>query len=230
MIKITKYSLKTKNVKSKKILIISDTHSDIYNEVEKAIETEKPDFMVICGDVIDNKPEKDDWTKMKNWLSNISKKISIYISLGNHDVFYAQKEKVVEMLKETGVIVLDNDIAKYDDLLIYGYTPIRNRDFVYPNNFPAEKERTLLLCHRPNDFYEKRFLNENFLLTISGHCHGGQWRFFGKGVYAPDQGLFPKYTSGFYFDNKLLVSRGLANKCKIPRINNKPEIIILNIN
>ena len=53
---------------------------------------------------------------------------------------------------------------------------------------------------------------------------------FKRGFYAPNEGLFPKYTSGFYLKNKLLVLRGLANTTKIPRFNNKPEIAILTIN
>ena len=50
-----------------------------------------------------------------------------------------------------------------------------------------------------------------------------------RGLYAPGQGLFPKYTSG-YIDNKFIISRGLANTAKvIPRVNNNPEIVILNM-
>lgn len=48
------------------------------------------------------------------------------------------------------------------------------------------------------------------------------------GVYAPGQGIFPKYTSGMH-DGRFIVSRGLSERCKIPRINNKTEIIIIKL-
>ena len=65
-------------------------------------------------------------------------------------------------------------------------------------------------------------------LTLSGHAHGGQWRFFGKGIFAPGQGIFPKYTKGVY-ENRLIVSSGLGNQTVVPKINNPPEILKVNI-
>ena len=51
---------------------------------------------------------------------------------------------------------------------------------------------------------------------------------FNMGVFAPGQGIFPKYTSGLY-DGKLIVSRGLGNQTPYPRINNEEEIIVIDI-
>ena len=63
---------------------------------------------------------------------------------------------------------------------------------------------------------------------VSGHAHGGQWRIFGRGVFAPGQGLFPKYTSGIH-DGRLVISRGLKKSGTIPRIFNSPELVIIDI-
>ena len=63
-------------------------------------------------------------------------------------------------------------------------------------------------------------------LVVSGHAHGGQWRFFGHGVFAPGQGILPKYTKGFYNGN-LLVSAGMTNTAPVPRLFNPTEIVIL---
>ena len=65
-------------------------------------------------------------------------------------------------------------------------------------------------------------------LILAGHAHGGQIRLFGHGLYAYGQGLFPKYTKGIY-DGKLIVSAGLANTSRFPRINNPPEIVFLTL-
>lgn len=67
-------------------------------------------------------------------------------------------------------------------------------------------------------------------LVLSGHVHGGQFRIpiINKGIIAPDQGLFPKYTSGLYVNNNvdMIVSRGLGNSIISIRINNRPHIPI----
>ena len=67
----------------------------------------------------------------------------------------------------------------------------------------------------------------NIDMTISGHAHGGQWRIFGRGLYAPGQGFFPKYTSGL-IEDRFIVSRGLANNALLPRFFNPRELIIIN--
>ena len=61
---------------------------------------------------------------------------------------------------------------------------------------------------------------------MSGHAHGGQWRIFGRGVYAPGQGIFPKYTSGV-IDGRCVISRGLSNHTHVPRIFNPPELVMV---
>lgn len=91
---------------------------------------------------------------------------------------------------------------------------------------------TILLAHRPS--YVNKYLDYNFDLVLSGHAHGGQWRipFLLNGVFAPDEGFFPKYAGGQYdFPNgKMIVSRGLAREStRVPRIFNRPELVIVNL-
>ena len=69
-------------------------------------------------------------------------------------------------------------------------------------------------------------------LVLSGHAHGGQFRLpFIGGLIAPDQGLFPEYTSGVYEENKtkMVVSRGLGNSIIPLRFNNRPELIFIEL-
>ena len=95
--------------------------------------------------------------------------------------------------------------------------------------FAAAPGYRLLLCHHPE--YFNRYLRPYPIdLIISGHAHGGQWRVFGRGVYAPDQGLFPKYTAGMH-ENRLIISRGVANSVAgIPRIFNPFEVVTVEVN
>lgn len=85
----------------------------------------------------------------------------------------------------------------------------------------------ILLSHHPEYF---PLVPKNVELVLSGHAHGGQWNYYSfidhrwKGVFAPGQGIFPKYTSGVY-DGRLVVSRGLSNPAKVPRILNPTEAV-----
>lgn len=86
----------------------------------------------------------------------------------------------------------------------------------------------LLMCHHP-EYYPTYIQDRGIDLTVSGHAHGGQVRLFGKAVYAPGQGIFPKLTDGFYDDRHLLVSRGLSNPAKAPRLWNPCELVLLHL-
>ena len=85
------------------------------------------------------------------------------------------------------------------------------------------------MAHRPErvDSYAT-----GFDLVVSGHAHGGQICIPGllDGLWAPNQGWFPEYTSGLYplEEGQLAVSRGLC-KSAIPRLFNRPELVILHI-
>ena len=73
-----------------------------------------------------------------------------------------------------------------------------------------------------------------FDLVLSGHAHGGQWRFPGvqNGLFAPDEEWFPTYSGGEYdfHGGKMIVSRGLAREStRIPRIFNRPELVFIKI-
>ena len=81
----------------------------------------------------------------------------------------------------------------------------------------ADDNFKLLLTHYPEYFLSK--LNAYDIdLAITGHAHGGQ-------------GLFPKLCDGYHEDgnSKFIVSRGLGKSGIVPRINNKPEIVIADI-
>ena len=95
-----------------------------------------------------------------------------------------------------------------------------------------EDSYTILLSHRP-EYYEA-YTGHDFDLVLCGHAHGGQWRIPGilNGLYAPHQGIFPKYAGGRYDseDVTMIVSRGLAKETtKIPRIFNRPELVVIDI-
>lgn len=79
----------------------------------------------------------------------------------------------------------------------------------------------ILLSHHPE---YRRLVPKDIELMLSGHAHGGQWRVFGHGVFAPGQGVWPKLTKGVY-DGRLVVSAGLSNTAPVPRFFNPVEVV-----
>ena len=76
------------------------------------------------------------------------------------------------------------------------------------------------------------YVENNLNLVLSGHAHGGQFRLpFVGGIIAPDQGLFPKYDAGMYCENNttMIVSRGIGNSIIPFRVNNRPEVILIEL-
>ena len=121
-----------------------------------------------------------------------------------------------------------------DDLFIGGLSSGRNYNdanasqkpnIYFLSAFEKVDGFKILLCHHP-EYYKKYLYDRNIDLIISGHAHGGQVRFLNQGLFAPGQGLFPKFTSGMH-DGKLIVSRGIAGTELFPRINNSAEIVYI---
>ena len=82
----------------------------------------------------------------------------------------------------------------------------------------------ILLSHHPE---YRRLVPKEVELILSGHAHGGQWRIFGHGVFAPGQGIWPKLTKGVY-DGHQVVSAGLSNTAPVPRFFNPTEVVYIN--
>lgn len=93
----------------------------------------------------------------------------------------------------------------------------------------------LLLSHRPELF--DVYVEAGVDLALAGHAHGGQVRLpFVGGVLAPDQGFFPKYDAGLYTEGEggaapsaMVVSRGLGNSLFPFRVNNRPELVLVEL-
>ena len=69
-------------------------------------------------------------------------------------------------------------------------------------------------------------------LALTGHVHGGQFRIpFLGGVYGPGQGFFPQWDAGLYTEGSthMIVSRGLGNSLFPFRVNNPPEIVVVEL-
>lgn len=248
------YNVKAEGFKQNvRIVFISDLHNCFYGNTDnskliKAVKEAEPDMVVFGGDVIDM------WGGTEHALdlmSALSKEYPCFYSPGNHeemrsdiDEFYAEASKICPLLMGkdyADITVKGQDIRLFGALnatACYSYSTQLEECFEAMD----DKHYNILVAHQPEDidYYLGKDSDKakDFDLILSGHAHGGQWRIpkiLDQGLYAPEQGIFPKYTTGIYqYDGTThIISRGLARPMRmifIPRIFNRPELSIIDIN
>lgn len=240
-----------------KIAFISDLHNyeygkdncNIYNDIENY----NPDFVVFAGDMITAcKDIKFDFTSTLQFIENLSKRWPVYYGVGNHEdrlrrkkeYFSDLSDKFNDILNEIGTPLLIDKKITIDDLNIdiYGL----NLDHEYYRKFitkhlpddylneklgDVDKNRfSILLAHNPEHF--DKYSEWNPDLVLSGHVHGGIIRLpLLGGVISPALKLFPKYDGGEFNKNntKMILSRGAGTHTVPVRVNNKAEIIFIDI-
>ncbi len=229
---ITQYAIPAPAGTSAVFAFVSDLHECDTEPVLDALRRSGADALLVGGDYVHDGGRCE---KGFAFLRAAASMTPVFCSLGNHD---GRVTDIRKKTVQTGAVLLDNSETVFSGIRIGALTSgalhetKRGRktpppDLGWLKAYAAEDGFKLLLCHHP-EYYEPYIKQLGVDLTLCGHAHGGQWRFFGRGVYAPGQGLLPKYTSGIY-DGRLIVSRGLGNPHMIPRINNKPEFIIIRI-
>ena len=233
---ITEYTINAAVENDVRFVFVSDLHDRENAPIIEAIRGSHADAVLVGGDFIHNSIR---YERGFEFLRDCADILPTLCSLGNHEMKYGGGD-LFPRIHKTGATLLDNSYCNFKGINIGGLstgykllqrqshferTPAPDIDFV--RKFSSLDGFKLLLSHHP-EYYPKYIKDKNIDLTLSGHAHGGQWRFFGQGVYSPGQGLFPKYTSGMY-EGKLIVSRGLSILNPIPRIQNQPEMLIINI-
>ncbi len=231
-----------------KIALITDLHGNKYGKNQStlidAIDKENPDVVLLGGDIFD---DKISYEKSEETIAILSKKYKCYYVTGNHEYWSKDIDNILEIIKSYDITILQGDVDTIDIngqmVNICGVDDPEN--YVYLDGGQTLEDQlkqvdekanrdyyTILLSHRP-EYYEL-YSQYGFDLVLSGHAHGGQWRIPGilNGLYAPNQGLLPEYAGGLYeYDGgTLVVSRGLDRQgVKVPRIFNRPELLIIEV-
>ena len=227
-----------------RIAQISDLHNaEFGKENEKLLSMLKecePDIILITGDLIDSRR-----TDIETGISFAKKVVLIapvYYVTGNHEARIEEYEELITGLENAGVHILDNKAVLLensgDRIAVTGMKdPSFVTDYLFGDSKTVAEDvltelisnkdiYTVLLSHRPELF--ETYVECRADLIFSGHAHGGQFRFpFVGGLVAPNQGLFPKYDAGVYSKEgtDMIVSRGIGNSILPFRVNNRPEIV-----
>jgi predicted MPP superfamily phosphohydrolase len=224
---VTKYTLSAPVPEKIDFLFLSDLHGCDNSPILDVIKSNPHDALLFGGDLVHDEKNFGRGLELLDYLSRSGE--TCFFSLGNHE--HLPGIDVREKILKYGVNLLDDSSAEFMGITVAGLSSGEfhggKPDIGYLEKLSKLSTFKLLLCHRP-EYFPKYIRDLPIDLTLSGHAHGGQWRFFGRGVYAPGQGIFPKYTSGIY-ENRLIVGRGLGNPHLVPRINNHPEIVSLSL-
>lgn len=227
--------------------------SPYHSRILDALSHSKPGCILIAGDSTDD--HTDDMRALVPFFSQMSAIAPVVAVLGNNDCDTLRTPALRDMYGYCGITLLENEtrqlLANGYPLRITGLTDpgaFRHRVHVErkaqaPNGEQIPLERvalsgvlppqqtegvtvpSLLLLHQPQLALSYAHLGAS--LIIAGHAHGGQIRLpLIGGLYAPGQGVLPKYTSGVYplGASRMLVSRGLGNHSFYIRLGNRPHL------
>lgn len=232
------YTNLPEGLKNYKIVQLSDIHIgpcidlDDFDEILKMALIEKPNRVVITGDLID----RLDWLpQVCERLTTFTKQIpdGVDYILGNHEYHHDVNKVLDELKMNTPMNVLVNSNIQ----IMGGRQPVYIAGVAYDNKREKEeRERfmekalsgipdyafVILLAHHP-EFFEEA-IERNIPLTLSGHTHGGQIVLFGM----PMVPIGTPYVKGRYVEKNSVcyVNNGSGHWFPI-RINCPREITVI---
>ena len=224
---MTEYTVTSdKIVEPLTLALVSDLHDGDYQDVLPALS--QADAILIVGDLVNR--HSGGYQQAVRFLKDAPALAPTFYAIGNHERKFKQRGAYWPHVEASRVTVLDNRFVPFRGILLGGLSSAPRGQV--QTGFLAQADHDsafkLLMCHHP-EYYKRYVAPHSVDLTVSGHAHGGQMQVFGRGLYAPDQGLLPRWTHGFYFDGRLLVSRGMTNSAGLPRLNNPCELILLKL-
>ena len=240
-----------------RMILIADIHGQEFGpdneDLISLIIEEKPDFIVIAGDLIDRYSQDD--TAVLKLVRILAKHAPVYFGPGNQEFSYMVKQDpdFLNKVAEAGAMVLDKE---YVDIQVGGQKLRLGGIYEYAFSSQGKEEPNIhftkdgvdlfkkdfedtdackiMISHRPDAFiFGDASRIWDLDLVVCGHLHGGQviLPFLG-GLWAGDQGYFPKYCYGLHRKDRiqLLITAGLgSHKETLPRFNNPPEIMSVTI-
>lgn len=232
-----------------KIVQVSDFHNAYFGRRSKTlldqVRAADADVIFVTGDVIDRRTPN--LKRAVHLLHELTHILPVYYVTGNHEAHYVhfdRLEQAIEMSQVRNIskgserLYIGDDYIRLigmEDLWFYG----NEEEHALSDFFEADLRQrlnnesdafTIVLSHRPEllDLYGRYEID----LVFTGHAHGGQIRLpVVKGLYAPHQGVLPKYTEGVHEKDgtHMVVSRGLGNSRFPFRVFNHPEIVVMEL-
>lgn len=227
-----------------RLAVVTDFHSsDNADDVVAMVASSAPDAVLMVGDLFDDDTQNRPTERTLSLMRQLSAQYPCYYVSGNHEAWTGEMDALYQQTEEAGVTVLrmssgvltvrGQRIAlcgipdPYE--MVFSGAPDTEEQLRQALEDVDSADFTVLLAHRPELL--AKYAQFPLDLVVSGHAHGGQVRIPGvlNGLYAPNQGWFPKLAGGAYTQDgtTLIVSRGLAVRTRLPRIFNRPEVVLV---
>lgn len=227
-----------------RLAVVTDFHSsDNADDVVAMVTSCAPDAVLMVGDMFDDDIANRPTERTLSLMRQLSAQYPCYYVSGNHEAWTGEMDALYQQTEEAGVTVLrmssgvltvrGQRIAlcgipdPYE--MVFSGAPDTEEQLRQALEDVDSADFTVLLAHRPELL--AKYAQFPVDLVVSGHAHGGQVRIPGvlNGLYAPNQGWFPKLAGGAYTQDgtTLIVSRGLAVRTRLPRIFNRPEVVLV---
>lgn len=227
-----------------RLAVVTDFHSsDNADDVVAMVASCAPDAVLLVGDMFDDDIANRPTERTLSLMRQLSAQYPCYYVSGNHEAWTGEMDALYQQTEEAGVTVLrmssgvltvrGQRIAlcgipdPYE--MVFSGAPDTEEQIRQAMENVDSADFTVLLAHRPELL--AKYAQFPLDLVVSGHAHGGQVRIPGvlNGLYAPNQGWFPKLAGGAYAQGgtTLIVSCGLAVRTRLPRIFNRPEVVLV---
>lgn len=227
-----------------RLAVVTDFHSsDNADDVAAMVASCAPDAVLLVGDMFDDDTQNRPPERTLSLMRQLSAQYPCYYVSGNHEAWTGEMDALYQQTADAGVTVLrmssgvltvrEQRIAlcgvpdPYE--MVFSGAPDTEEQLRQAMENVDSADFTVLLAHRPELL--AKYAQFPFDLVVSGHAHGGQVRIPGvvNGLYAPNQGWFPKLAGGAYTQDgtTMIVSRGLAVRTRLPRIFNRPEVVLV---
>ena len=230
-----------------RIVLLSDLHlrefgpdnADLVAEIARL----QPDLIAMAGDMMnEDDPDVSVVVSLCRQLVDVA---PVYFCYGNHEKQAIRVDQTSTLnvdLEALGVHVLHN---RYETVTVNGNVLDIGGLSANPGTMDADYTQSfwqrylqspnyrLLLVHYPTFFFTGGELRGAPIdMALCGHLHGGQvvLPFLG-GLYHPASGFFPEMTDGCHRVGStwVVISRGLGNSQALPRINNPPELVVVDL-
>ena len=234
IVRLNLQSSKPSQGKTVRIVAASDIHLGVSIDKKKLqeyvalINAEKPDIVLLAGDIADHSTVPIIKQNMAEEFRAIQSKYGVFAISGNHEYFGEDPHGLGNYLKTAGVTYLRDSAVLIDSsFYVVGrddkINPKRKALHEIVNGIDTNKAM-ILLDHQP--FHLNEAVENRFDLQLSGHTHNGQFfpgNLIVKKMYEVAHGYLQKGNTHFY------VSSGLGIWGPQYRIGTQSELVVVEL-
>lgn len=170
-----------------RIVLLADVHYGSVLNAEKItaltarINSENPDLVVLCGDLVDEHTSLSEMNELFGILGTLQSTDGTVFVYGNHDrTPYTSKpnfseEQLTAAILQNHITVLEDDVLNVNDWLTVAGRKDRSTPRKSVDSLLEGVDRShyiMILDHQPNQYEQDEAAGAD--LVLSGHTHGGQ--------------------------------------------------------